>query len=144
MFQTKQWYVEGAWKCGYACSTQVFLLVVGWRILIYIDSVSCVIVEFCISQYRLNVMLPELNDTCALDGDVWKNGSTWWKNECTQCSCNNGLSFCAERSPQCPELPASCQVTKVPQGKCCPVCVGEFSASDEMLHVSMSTIVSSL
>jgi hypothetical protein len=84
----------------------------------------------------MNVMLPELNDTCNLDGDIWKNGSTWWKNECIQCSCINGLSFCAEKSPQCPELPASCRVTQVPQGKCCPVCVGEFNTGDETLCLS--------
>lgn len=75
----------------------------------------------------------ELNDTCNLDGDIWKNGSTWWKNECIQCSCINGLSFCAEKSPQCPELPASCRVTQVPQGKCCPVCVEADPVADNSL-----------
>jgi von Willebrand factor type C domain. len=84
----------------------------------------------------MNVMFPELNDTCVLDGDIWTNGSTWWKNECIQCSCVNGLSFCAEKSPQCPELPESCHVTRVPQGKCCPVCVGEFNTGDEMLGLN--------
>jgi hypothetical protein len=72
-------------------------------------------------------MFPELNDSCVLDGDIWTSGSTWWKSECEQCSCINGLSFCDEKSPQCPELPESCRVTQVPQGKCCPVCVGEFN-----------------
>lgn len=83
----------------------------------------------CESCKLYYLMVAELNDTCVLDGDVKKNGSTWWKNECTQCSCNNGLSFCAERPLQCPELPASCRVTRVPQGKCCPVCVGECGSS---------------
>ncbi|XP_021928456.1 cysteine-rich motor neuron 1 protein-like isoform X3 [Zootermopsis nevadensis] len=78
----------------------------------------------------------ELNDTCVFDGDVWKNGSTWWKNECTQCSCNNGLSFCAERTSQCPELPSSCRVTQVPQGKCCPVCVEADPVAENSLILS--------
>lgn len=85
----------------------------------------------------------ELNDTCVLDGDVWKNGSTWWKNECTQCSCNNGLSFCAERPLQCPELPVSCRVTRVPQGKCCPVCVEADPVAENSLMPSGGCVSSS-
>ena len=81
----------------------------------------------------MNVVFPERNDSCVLDGDIWANGSTWWKNECEQCRCISGLSFCDEKSPQCPELLESCRVTQVPQGKCCPVCVGEFNTGDEML-----------
>ncbi|PSN44046.1 hypothetical protein C0J52_26083 [Blattella germanica] len=86
----------------------------------------------CCDVYEC-VQPKEENITCLVDGDVLQNGSIWWKNECTQCKCNNGLVLCAETftpEMQCPKLPADCRATRMLPDTCCPDCVGHED-SDE-------------
>ncbi|KAJ9586287.1 hypothetical protein L9F63_020069, partial [Diploptera punctata] len=81
----------------------------------------------------------ENNNSCQVVDHIVQNGSTWWKNECTQCRCSNGLVFCAEKSTHCPELPETCRETKVLPGSCCPICLfGREEDNDDttILHPS--------
>lgn len=66
----------------------------------------------------------ESNTTCVSDGKVMQNGSTWWRTQCNQCRCINGLIFC-NSTPKCDPLPSGCTTTIVPSGECCPVCADE-------------------
>ncbi|XP_039280319.1 cysteine-rich motor neuron 1 protein-like isoform X1 [Nilaparvata lugens] len=58
----------------------------------------------------------ESNNTCREEEQSWR------ESECTLCTCKNGLKLC-ETDPPCPQLPDGCSKTRVPKGKCCPVCM---------------------
>ncbi|RZF38021.1 hypothetical protein LSTR_LSTR006420 [Laodelphax striatellus] len=58
----------------------------------------------------------ESNNTCTDEEQSWR------ESECTLCTCKNGLKLC-ETDPPCPQLPEGCSKTRVPKGKCCPVCM---------------------
>nr|CAD7197555.1 unnamed protein product [Timema douglasi] len=66
------------------------------------------------------------NASCLIDDKLETNGSTWWKDECTSCTCDEGQIYCTI-TPQCPELPPTCTVTRIPPKQCCPVCVCKFA-----------------
>ncbi|XP_063236838.1 cysteine-rich motor neuron 1 protein-like isoform X2 [Bacillus rossius redtenbacheri] len=56
------------------------------------------------------------------------NGSSWWKDECTQCSCDAGKMLCAVT--HCPEAPASCSEVRKMPNECCPVCVSDLAEGE--------------
>ncbi|XP_075213645.1 reduction in Cnn dots 2 [Lycorma delicatula] len=65
----------------------------------------------------------ESNETCTLeDGRVVHDGATWRKSECTMCTCKSGNEFCKPHPP-CPPIPDDCSKTKLPEGKCCAICL---------------------
>ena len=112
---------------------------------------KCIIAKFslpywslCISrtQLRLNLyVFPEHNNSCQVEDKVVQNGSTWRKNDCTECRCKNGVVFCDERNTYCPELPESCQESVVPPGSCCPICVGMYTTMAFKLTFYVSYVI---
>nr|CAD7396451.1 unnamed protein product [Timema poppensis] len=73
------------------------------------------------------------NASCLIDDKLETNGSTWWKDECTSCTCDEGQIYCTI-TPQCPELPPTCTVTRIPPKQCCPVCVLDGAADNTPTH----------
>uniref|UniRef100_A0A0N5AAR7 Cysteine-rich motor neuron 1 protein n=1 Tax=Syphacia muris TaxID=451379 RepID=A0A0N5AAR7_9BILA len=59
---------------------------------------------------------------CPHDGVVHENGDIWQSNDCKQCKCKEGIALCSEVN--CASPPIECTWVAVPDGECCPVCMG--------------------
>ncbi|XP_019630752.1 PREDICTED: kielin/chordin-like protein isoform X25 [Branchiostoma belcheri] len=66
---------------------------------------------------------------CTFDGVLYESGSTWQVDQCTECSCNDGIILCSE----CPTLP--CATTEQPEGDCCPRCKACIQDGLEYQHL---------
>ncbi|VDD92582.1 unnamed protein product, partial [Enterobius vermicularis] len=59
---------------------------------------------------------------CPHGGKTHENGEIWQSSSCKQCKCKEGIALCSEMS--CPNPPPDCTWVEVPEGECCPVCMG--------------------
>ncbi|XP_016144903.1 cysteine-rich motor neuron 1 protein-like [Sinocyclocheilus grahami] len=57
---------------------------------------------------------------CVHNGKEFREGEVYRMDPCWLCQCRGGVSFCSKA--ECTEM--DCQNFYVPEGECCPVCIG--------------------
>lgn len=62
------------------------------------------------------------NVSCVYNGEEIESGTHFAKSQCIGCTCEDGIIHCST-SVACPELPPDCPATRIPSGRCCPLCV---------------------
>ncbi|WKY09021.1 hypothetical protein Q1695_001851 [Nippostrongylus brasiliensis] len=63
-----------------------------------------------------------LAKSCNRDGKSYSDGQEWHTSSCEVCRCKKGVAVCSKMT--CPKTPAQCSWIVIPEGECCPVCVG--------------------
>ena len=77
--------------------------------------------------HRLEFTLCVFAETAkmCLHQDVeYADGATWGLDDCTTCTCSEGLVFCA--AVKCENMPHNCGWMGVIEDQCCPICRGEL------------------
>lgn len=61
---------------------------------------------------------------CVVNGVYYGDGDQWSSDDssCETCSCTNGVKLC--RKMECHPLVEHCNWVGLPEGNCCPVCLG--------------------
>ncbi|KAI4585533.1 hypothetical protein MJG53_005767 [Ovis ammon polii x Ovis aries] len=67
--------------------------------------------------------VPRMPGSCHHEKKIHGHGTAWASSSCSMCSCTHGEVRCAPRP--CPPLMCGYQELEfIPEGSCCPVCVG--------------------
>ncbi|XP_029637483.1 cysteine-rich motor neuron 1 protein isoform X1 [Octopus sinensis] len=69
-------------------------------------------------------------NSCFSRGQSYQHGDVWKLDNCTKCSCKNGLTYCQRQT--CRSL--QCKWVTIPVGECCPVCNGNICFSDGRIY----------
>ncbi len=70
---------------------------------------------------------------CVHNGKGFVEGEVYRMDPCWLCQCRGGVSFCSKA--ECAEL--DCENFYVPEGECCPVCIG----TEHLQHSSNACIL---
>uniref|UniRef100_A0A0K0DIM3 VWFC domain-containing protein n=1 Tax=Angiostrongylus cantonensis TaxID=6313 RepID=A0A0K0DIM3_ANGCA len=54
--------------------------------------------------------------------NTYSDGQEWHTSSCEVCRCKKGVAVCSKMT--CPKTPAQCSWIVIPEGECCPICVG--------------------
>uniref|UniRef100_A0A1A7Y0S3 Cysteine rich transmembrane BMP regulator 1 (Chordin like) n=1 Tax=Iconisemion striatum TaxID=60296 RepID=A0A1A7Y0S3_9TELE len=70
----------------------------------------------CCDVFKCQKVSPK----CVFNGKNFSEGEVYRMDSCWLCQCRGGISFCSKA--ECAEL--ECENFYVPDGECCPVCIG--------------------
>ncbi|GAB1609489.1 cysteine-rich motor neuron 1 protein-like isoform X3 [Argonauta hians] len=73
-------------------------------------------------------------NSCFSHGASYQHGDVWKLDNCTECSCNDSLTYCQRQT--CRSL--QCNETITPVGQCCPICDGSTCFSDGRIYLHLA------